>query len=149
MQHNARYNLDAQGRIAPTLASSRGQQHVLTLPDEPITASHAAQLTPTVLLHQSAALDSPMREESVSIHSKVPQRADDDWFHSRSHVLLALLPLLFRKMIHCISQVGNGRNAEINVDSHTFRRHEMEISSLESPFGGDLRVQLRIWASGG
>eukprot|EP00971_Amphidinium_carterae_P284418 5646471-Amphidinium_carterae.1 len=47
MQHNARRNQDVQGKIAPTLASRRAQQHALILPDEPITASHAAQLPPT------------------------------------------------------------------------------------------------------
>eukprot|EP00971_Amphidinium_carterae_P327922 6459527-Amphidinium_carterae.1 len=40
----------AQGRIAPTLASSRADHQ---LPDEPLTASHAAQLQ-----HQSTAIDS-------------------------------------------------------------------------------------------
>eukprot|EP00971_Amphidinium_carterae_P029496 580791-Amphidinium_carterae.1 len=58
MQRNAWHNLDAYGRIAPTLSSSRAQQHALTMPDEPITASHAAQLQPTVLSHQATALDS-------------------------------------------------------------------------------------------
>eukprot|EP00971_Amphidinium_carterae_P326378 6457111-Amphidinium_carterae.2 len=52
MQNNVRHNLDAQGKVAPTIASSRAQQHALTSPDEPITASHAA-------LHQATALDSP------------------------------------------------------------------------------------------
>eukprot|EP00971_Amphidinium_carterae_P238889 4742077-Amphidinium_carterae.2 len=62
MQHNARHILDAQGKIAPTLASSRAEQHALLLPDErdhePATASHAAQLPPSVLLHQSTAIES-------------------------------------------------------------------------------------------
>eukprot|EP00971_Amphidinium_carterae_P145851 2890849-Amphidinium_carterae.1 len=58
MQYNARHNQDAQGTIAPTLASSRAQLHALNMPDEPITALHAAQLPPTVLSHQDTALDS-------------------------------------------------------------------------------------------
>eukprot|EP00971_Amphidinium_carterae_P262535 5207616-Amphidinium_carterae.1 len=49
------HNLDAQGKIALTLASSRAEQHAFCSPEEPITASHAAQLQPLTLLHQSTS----------------------------------------------------------------------------------------------
>eukprot|EP00971_Amphidinium_carterae_P240467 4773764-Amphidinium_carterae.1 len=42
-------------------------------------------------------------------------------------------------MVHHISRVGNCSNAEINVDTHSFRRHEMEVCPLEAPSGGGLK----------